>query len=710
MMNDSHLLTGNNSLVRLALKRRLVGLFASALVAGSVHRTFFRQLGMPDKQIFEGYDTVDNEYFGKAADSVRAGCPAWRARLGLPRKYILSLGRFVKKKNLELVVAAYARALASGRLGGYNLVFVGSGPEKARLLTLTRKLGLPVVDRGDGGQTTVRLGRGAGDGGEKSADEGPRTGAGGQTTADGRRETEGKEVPEEAVYFLPFAQIDTVPAFYALASCFVLASQTDEWGLVVNEAMACGTPVLVSRFVGCAPDLVVPGVTGYRFNPDTPEELAWRFQQVCGNEALQTKLGAGARAHVAGWSNERFAESALKAAEAALLPRTKEKRGQPEEPAQASVTVLQTCFPDYRESVFDELSRRLGQRFSLISGRNYFTAGITPCSEFKDWHLPVSNRFLGLRNFLWQHNVVGRAGDSDVAVLELNPRILSNWVILAGRRLAGAPTLLWGHVWGRHGVKPWTNVLRLMMMRLAHGVISYSHSQAEELKRILPGKPVHVAPNSLISRSRCRPALIEVGETVTDIVFVGRLIAEKKPALLLRAFRGILSALPPEIRLIFVGAGAERALLENEADQIGCRHRVVFHGHVSDEELLRRIYSRAFCSVSPGYVGLSAVQSFAHGVPMVIADREPHAPEIEICREEENAMFFTAGNEVDLGKVLLRMWDERQHWLDRRAAIATAIGKNYSAEAMVDGYMEAIEAVIVRHGLDGGPATAPTAA
>ncbi len=55
--------------------------------------------------------------------------------------------------------------------------------------------------------------------------------------------------------------------FYAAADLLVFPSLGDPWGLVVNEALACGVPVLCSRLAGCADDLIRPGENGWRFDP-----------------------------------------------------------------------------------------------------------------------------------------------------------------------------------------------------------------------------------------------------------------------------------------------------------------------------------------------------------------------------------------------------------------------------------------------------------
>src|SRR5207253_3162510 len=75
------------------------------------------------------------------------------------------------------------------------------------------------------------------------------------------------------VHLRGFIQYRELPAYYALADAFVHASTTEQWGLVVNEAMATGLPVIVSNRCGCVPDLVAEGKNGFTFNPESVEEM-----------------------------------------------------------------------------------------------------------------------------------------------------------------------------------------------------------------------------------------------------------------------------------------------------------------------------------------------------------------------------------------------------------------------------------------------------
>jgi len=116
------------------------------------------------------------------------------------------------------------------------------------------------------------------------------------------------------VLWLPgFRQIGELPRFYAGAGCFIHASTTEQWGLVVNEAMACGLPAIVSERCGCARDLVKDGVNGFRFDPWNVEQLAALMTKVAAPGFPRADFGEASRRIVADFGPERFARG-LKAA------------------------------------------------------------------------------------------------------------------------------------------------------------------------------------------------------------------------------------------------------------------------------------------------------------------------------------------------------------------------------------------------------------
>ncbi len=652
-MTESHHASGRNQGIVMAAKKILLKLYDSALVGGALHRSFVRQLGMPPERIFDGYDAVDNDHFTRIANAARLDEGNLREKFDLPQRYFLSLGRFVSKKNLENVLVAFALLVRKNAHAGHDLVFVGSGPLRVRLMAAAARHKLPVYDH----------------------------------------ETKSHVVMDSAgggVHFYPFAQVDTVPVYYALATNFILASTTEEWGLVVNEAMACGCPAIVSRAVGSSLDLVIPGTTGYRFSPENTTELAWFMEKVCSEPDATRIMGRNALTHIGDWSTDRFAHNALKAARVALGMGDAEDSAAGEETSVLTCWFLQTCFPDYRMPVFSRLAERLGGSFHLFSGTGYFSPDVKTTTDHLDWHSLVENRFFFGKTCLWQRGACEAMFQADVVVIELNPRVLSNWFILAGRALWNAPTLVWGHAWGRENSRSIRNVLRLYMMRLATGTVTYTRTQRDEVKKLFPSLKVFAAPNSLIRARDCEPRLFEA-DALTRILYVGRLNAAKKPRLLLEGFRR--ARLPAQVILTLVGEGAERGVLEAMIEEFGLRERVQLLGHVTDHEILRSLYARCICSVSGGYVGLGAIQSFCFGVPLVLADGEPHAPEVEACRKGENTVFFPANDAQALATTLEKMWDERAKWLAGRGRLSAWTAEHYSVETMAEGFLEALHAV-----------------
>jgi len=92
--------------------------------------------------------------------------------------------------------------------------------------------------------------------------------------------------------------------------------------------------------------------------------------------------------------------------------------------------------------------------------------------------------------------------------------------------------------------------------------------------------------------------------------------------------------------------------------------------------------------VSPGYVGLSLIQSLGFGVPMLIARDEPHAPEVEAAVEGENSFMFESDSVSALAELLVTMADDRASWLARRPALAESARRTYSIENMVRSFVE----------------------
>jgi glycosyltransferase involved in cell wall biosynthesis len=255
------------------MKRRLLGLCSAALAGGRPQAEYLEQLGVPRNRIFLGYDVVDNEYFSRKADEVRGQASEVRKKLGLPKRFFLASARFIEKKNLPRLLEAYARyrelasnsELRTPNSEPWHLVLLGDGALKFDLCRLISDLGL-----------------------------------------------------QPSVHLPGFKQYDELPVYYGLASAFIHASTTEQWGLVVNEAMASGLPVLVSNRCGCAVDLVKDGVNGFTFDPFNVEQLAQLMLRISDFRFPIFDFQKASREIISYWGPERFASGLQQAVEAAL--------------------------------------------------------------------------------------------------------------------------------------------------------------------------------------------------------------------------------------------------------------------------------------------------------------------------------------------------------------------------------------------------------
>jgi Glycosyltransferase len=353
------------------------------------------------------------------------------------------------------------------------------------------------------------------------------------------------------------------------------------------------------------------------------------------------------------------------------------------------IRIVQTCVPDYRLGFFSLLAKSVCG-LTVYSGETYYQSSIKDAALGQCWHRMLENRFLYGRRLLWQRLPGCLFTIENVVIAELNPRNLSTWILAVWRKLIDRPVVLWGHAWSREGRGSRTTFLRMLMWRLADARIVYTERQVQELTAELPG-PTFPARNSLYSKAQATS--FKVSEPFR-FLYVGRLVADKKPMLMIRAFARFAS-FAPGAHLDVVGDGPEKESLMAVADELGVADRVTFHGHVSDKEYLGSLYGDAVAALSPGYVGLSATQAFFHGTPMIVGRDEPHSPEIEACVEGFNTLYFTSDSVSDLHDQLMRLWTERAAWREKAPAIAEDAAARYSIEKMVEAFQSASSAALL---------------
>ena len=249
---------------REAIKRAVVSQFSAALVGGTPHTHYLQKLGMAPEAIFSGYDVVGNQHFHP--DHIRT-LPSPHSR-----PYFLAINRFLPKKNLSFLISAYAQYRQEVGTIAWDLVLCGDGQLRNNLEQQIRQLNL-----------------------------------------------------QEYVHLPGFLQQDELLPYFAHARCLVHASLQEQWGLVVNEAMAAGLPVLVSDRCGCFEDLVQDGITGFGFDPSAVSQLTGLMVKL-GTEVIDTQqMGEAALAHIQNYSPNCFAENLIAAANYALSSQSRQR-------------------------------------------------------------------------------------------------------------------------------------------------------------------------------------------------------------------------------------------------------------------------------------------------------------------------------------------------------------------------------------------------
>jgi glycosyltransferase involved in cell wall biosynthesis len=248
-----------------SLKRRLVRYSQAGMVPSKEERTYLEVLGMPKERVFAGYDVVDNDHFARGSAEARRDAARVRAELRLPEHFFLASARFVPKKNLPRLLEAFAQYRQLSGPEAWDLVLLGDGALRPELQAQRDALLL-----------------------------------GGNISMPG------------------FKQYGELPAYYGLAQAFILPSTEEQWGLVVNEAMACGLPVLVSKRCGCARTLVRERVNGFTFDPLDTQGLARLMLKLSSGEMDLSAMGRASLEIISHWTPDTFADNLLKAAECAL--------------------------------------------------------------------------------------------------------------------------------------------------------------------------------------------------------------------------------------------------------------------------------------------------------------------------------------------------------------------------------------------------------
>jgi len=243
-----------------AMKQQFLNSCSGFVVPGESARRYVEEM-TGSTGIFVAPNAVDTELFSVHADVARHGESRLRGELGLPDRYFLFVGRLVRAKGVLDLLEAYA-GLDRELRAELGLVFAGDGPMRADLEAVARSI-----------------------------------------------------YPGN-VYFAGFVHRNELAAYYALAECLVLPTHSDTWGMVINEGMACGLPVICTDVAGCAADLVRSN--GRQLSPQNVPQLADAMSELATDDELRARMSDESRRLIKQYSPEACAAGIANAATSIL--------------------------------------------------------------------------------------------------------------------------------------------------------------------------------------------------------------------------------------------------------------------------------------------------------------------------------------------------------------------------------------------------------
>lgn len=359
--------------------------------------------------------------------------------------------------------------------------------------------------------------------------------------------------------------------------------------------------------------------------------------------------------------------------------------------ARRRVLIQNPMFPPYRVDLFKGLSNSSTLDPTFSFGLAHPDTSLVDVTEDHGLKLlPVKNHFVRNHTLTIQRGLLDhvRSQKWDAMIASFDPRMVMNLLARRIARRQGTRFIWWGH-----GIRPrqrFGSIYRRLALD-ADAVILYSGEGKRKLAELgVPAERLFVAWNSIDTQA-IDSLRLQTWESRYRILTIGRLVAGKKIDLLLRAFHRALVDLPDSVVLSIVGEGPELAGLRALADELGIDKRVEWVGAVYDQVGLAPLFNTSLCSVAPGAVGLSIIQSLAFGVPMVYAQEEPHGPEVEALVPNLNSYAFLADSESELASVLIDAAKNPGRMKQLGDAGAAKVHEEFSVARMVQTFEAAVE-------------------
>jgi glycosyltransferase involved in cell wall biosynthesis len=259
--------------------RRFVLKFIDAMSCnGQLSLEYTKWLGIPAERITTGHMVADTENLQRAISFLqKSEFRSIREKWGSPEIIFVSVGKLIKRKGIkELLLGWSLLEKIDTEIG--TLIIIGTGPEMDSLKSLVRGLKL------------------------------------------------------KKVIFEGHVAYDEIARYYAVADVLVMPTLEDNWSLVVPEAMACGLPILCSKYNGCYPELIASGKNGWVFDPLSIKDTYQALRKCIDNRSRLKQMGQKSKEIISQHTPRHAAQAIFDACRIAIANKSKNKHAHPYRP------------------------------------------------------------------------------------------------------------------------------------------------------------------------------------------------------------------------------------------------------------------------------------------------------------------------------------------------------------------------------------------
>ena len=362
-----------------------------------------------------------------------------------------------------------------------------------------------------------------------------------------------------------------------------------------------------------------------------------------------------------------------------------------------NVYFITNIFPHYREALWREILS------SKSFNAKFFYSKYNPLSikEGKIENCSFDSRINNIKGFwlfnkylIWQSDIIkvclSKQYNSIVFLGEMN--ILSNWIGALICRIRKKRVFFWSH--GFYGNESSLKYFfRKLFYKIADEHIVYENrGKSLMIKSGFKGQNIHVIYNSLdyekqkllfekLNKTKDNSFTFFRDNTLPVFIYIGRLIESKKVNQLIVAVKNI--NIDKQIcNLLIIGSGPEEEKLKGLAKNEIISNTIHFYGPCYDESIKSNLIYNSICTVSPGNIGLTVINSFSYGTPAIThGNFKNQMPEVEAIVENETGFFF---NENDIKSLQTQMLKVIKSKINFKVECRKVIDNNYNPKNQVE--------------------------